>query len=234
MALGLAASLLVGACATDASGSGESAGSSESVPQSAASIAADVVYKPAPWKKTYSEGRRVIRREARLLGDSPNKWIIDEFDSPDGTLKGGLVRQTTLERGADGSIFLSELSLVVENRTLSFDPPLVLMPAMLTGEKACISTSDVTMRDGGSDSATKSRGTATQTTRLVRQNADSTVIQSQMEAKFDFTTVDRTAVLTVVPGRGIVREVQDRTVRVGLFNLSRTTSSVTLVEQPAE
>lgn len=232
--LGILASLMVAACATESAANSDSSGSAEPVPTAAASIAADVVYKPAPWKKTYSEGRRVVRREARPIGDSPNKWVIDEFDSPDGALRGGLVRQTTLERGADGSVFLLELSLVLENRTLSFDPPLVLMPATLTGEKPCISTSDVTMRDGQSSAATKTRGTATQTTRLVRQTTDATVIQSEMEAKFDFSTVDRTAVLTVAPGRGIVREVQDRSVRFGLFNLSRTTSTVTLVEQPEQ
>ncbi|MBX3390896.1 MAG: hypothetical protein KF691_15715 [Phycisphaeraceae bacterium] len=229
--LAVLAGALVGACATESSGSADSADPAEMVSQSSGSISAETVYKPAPWKKTYSEGRRVIRREARQVGDSPNKWIIDEFDSPDGTLRGGLVRQTTLERGADGSVFLVELGLVLENRSLAFDPPLVLMPATLTGEKACISTSDVTMKDGDSAAATKTRGTATQTTKLVRQSGDSTVIRSQMEAKFDFSTVDRTAVLTVVPGRGIVREVQDRSVRFGLFNLSRTTSTVTLVEQ---
>jgi len=199
-----------------------------------ASIAADMIYKPAPWKKTYSEGKRVIRREARQDGDSPSKWVIDEFDSPDGTLRGGLVRQTVLERSADGSIFLSELHLVVEKRILKFDPALVLMPPVLTSEKACVSTSDVTMRDGDTETATKTRGTATQTTRLVRQKGDTFVVESQMVAKFDFSTVERTAIMDVVPGRGIVREVQDRSVRFGLLNLSRKTSTVTLIEQPAE
>jgi len=198
------------------------------------SMAADVIYKPAPWKKTYSEGKRVIRREARQEGDSSSKWVIDEFDSPDGTLNGGLVRQTFLERGADGSIFLTELHLVVEKRILNFDPPLVLMPAVLTSEKSCVSTSDVTMRDGESEAATKTRGTATQTTRLARQRGDATVVESQMVAKFDFTTIERNATMEIVPGRGIVREVQDRSVRFGLLNLSRKTSTVTLIERPAE
>lgn len=203
-------------------------------PVGPASIAADVIYKPAPWKKTYSEGKRVIRREARQDGDSPNKWVIDEFDSPDGTLRGGLVRQTVLERSADGSVFLSELHLVVEKRILTFNPALVLMPPVLTSEKACVSSSDVTMRDGDSEAATKTRGTATQTTRLVRQKGDTFVVESQMIAKFDFSTVERTATMEIVPGRGIVREVQDRSVRFGLLNLSRKTSTVTLIEQPAE
>jgi len=224
-------------CATSSSsdaGSGGNAVSQNSQQAGPASIAADVIYKPAPWKKAYSEGKRVIRREARQEGDSPNKWVIDEFDSPDGTLKGGLVRQTFLERGADGSIFLSELHLVVEKRILTFDPALVLMPAVLTSEKACVSTSDVTMRDGESEAATKTRGTATQTTRLTKQNSDVSVVESQLVAKFDFSTVERTAIMEIAPGRGIVREVQDRAVRFGLFNLSRKTSTVTLIEQPAQ
>ncbi|MBN8596374.1 MAG: hypothetical protein J0L78_01745 [Planctomycetes bacterium] len=235
-----AASVLLGACGVSclvgcATGSDSTPGSeSQSATGQAgpATIAADVIYKPAPWKKTYSEGKRVIRREARADGDSPNRWVIDEFDSPDGTLRGGLVRQTFLERGADGSIFLAELHMVAENKILTFDPALVLMPATLSSEKACVSTSDVTMRDGASDAATKSRGTATQTTRIVRQKGDVTVVESQMIAKFDFTTVERTATLDIVPGRGIVREVQDRSVRFGLLNLSRKTSTVTLIEMP--
>lgn len=198
-----------------------------------ATIDAEAIYRPAPWKKTYSEGKRVIRREARPNGDSPNKWVIDEFDSPDGTLKGGLVRQTFLERGSDGAVFLTELHLVAENRTLTFDPALVLMPAVLSSDKPCVSTSDATMRDGDSEAATKTRGTATQTTRLVRRQGEGFVVSSQMVAKFDFSTVERNAVLEIVPGRGIVREEQERSVRFGLLNLSRKTSTVTLIEQPA-
>ncbi|MBX3378531.1 MAG: hypothetical protein KF805_00425 [Phycisphaeraceae bacterium] len=238
-ALGLAAALsAVGGCASSsenrAGDQGDAETSAGSFGAGPASIAADVIYKPAPWKKTYSEGRRVIRREARQDGDSPNRWVIDEFDSPDGTLRGGLVRQTVLERGPDGSVFLVQLDLVVEKRILSFDPALVLMPAVLTDEKACVSSADVTMRDGDSENATKTRGTATQTTRLVRRKGEGFVVESQMIAKFDFTTVERTATMEVVPGRGIVREVQDRSVRFGLLNLSRKTSTVTLIEQPAE
>lgn len=230
----LVASGLVG-CATDSDSGSESgiAPAGHAVQPGPTTLTADIIYKPAPWKKTYSEGKRVIRREARADGDAPNRWVIDEFDSPDGSLRGGLVRQTFLERGADGSIFLAELHLVAENKVLTFDPALVLMPATLSSEKACISTADVTMRDGSSDAATKSRGTATQTTRILRQRGDTTVVESQMVAKFDFTTVERNATLDIVPGRGIVREVQDRTVRFGLLNLSRKTSTVTLIELPA-
>lgn len=226
----------VAGCAQSSSNLAGGAAEVEGAPANAGpvSIAADAVYKAAPWKKTYAEGRRVIRREARPDGDSANRWIIDEFDSPDGTLRGGLVRRTVLERGPDGSIFLAQLDLVLEKRILTFDPALVLMPAVLTSEKPCVSTSDVTMRDGESQNATKTRGTATQTTTLVSQDGDATVIKSQMVAKFDFSTVDRTAIMEVVPGRGIVREVQDRSVRYGLLNLSRKTSTVTLVEQSAQ
>ncbi len=239
----LTAAALAGALATGCASGGADAGAptqadapkdAPSDQTQAPSIAAEVIYKPAPWKKTYSEGKRVIRREARQDGDSPNKWIIDEFDSPDGTLQGGLVRQTYLERGPDGSVFLSQLNLVLEKRILTFDPALVLMPSVLTSEKACVSTSDVTMRDGETDASTKTRGTATQTTRLLKQKGDAFVVESQMVAKFDFTTIERTATLDVVPGRGIVREVQDRAVRFGLLSLSRKTSTVTLVEQPAQ
>lgn len=197
-----------------------------------ARIEASAIYRPAPWKKTYSEGRRVIRREASPVDGAANRWMIEEFDSPDGKLKGGLVRQTMLELGPDGSVFLTELRLVAEDRVLMFDPPLVLMPAVLTSEKACISTSDVTMREV--DGTTTTRGTATQTTTLVSQSGDRTVVKSELVAKFDFSTVDRTAVFEVVAGRGIVKEVQDRAVRFGLFNLSRKTSTATLIEQPAE
>lgn len=214
---------------TGGSGSGSEVASASGP---ATPLAADVVYRPPPWEKVYREGKRTIRREARPVEGSPNKWVIEEFQSVDDKLKGGLVRQTYLERGADGSVFLTELNLTLENKVLTFDPPVVLMPAVLTMEKACISTSDVVLRDGSSDNATKSRGQATQTTRLVKQRDGAFVVSSELVAKFDFTTIDRTAEMEVIPGRGIVKEIQDRTVKFGLLNLSRSTSTAVLVEEP--
>ncbi|MBS0192011.1 MAG: hypothetical protein U0573_04255 [Phycisphaerales bacterium] len=195
------------------------------------SIAASDVYRPPPWEKVYREGKRTIRREARQIGDSPSKWIIEEFQSVDEKLKGGLVRQTYIEKGPDGSIFLSELHLTLENKVLTFDPAIVLMPATLSADKSCVSESDVVLRESEDPDARKSRGHAIQTTRLVSQKGDASVISSDLSAKLDYTTIDRNVEMEVIPGRGIVREVQDRTVKFGLLNLSRTTSSAVLVEE---
>lgn len=234
---GIGALGLVGCASTrESSSTAGSASGGEVAGALAAStpLTADVVYRPPPWEKVYREGKRTVRREARAVEGSPNKWVIEEFQSVDDKLKGGLVRQTYLERGADGSVFLAELNLTLENKVLTFDPPVVLMPAELTMAKACVSTSDVVLRDGSSDNATKSRGQATQTTRLLKQVDGVSVVSSELIAKFDFTTIDRTAEMEVIPGRGIVKEIQDRTVKFGLLNLSRSTSTVVLVEEPQQ
>ncbi len=227
------------ACAVAGCASGNAAGAkdvAEATPagdmQASTPVPAETVYRPPPWKKTYRDGRHVIRREASLVDGNPNKWKIQEFDAADDTLKGALVRETILERGPDGSVFLDELNLVLEQKVLTFDPALVLMPAELTVSKPCYSESDATMREGESESALKTHGQATQMTKLVSREGDQSVIESTLEAKFDFTTIDRSVRLGVVDGRGIVKEVQERTVKFGLFSLSRKTSTVVLVEEP--
>jgi hypothetical protein len=205
--------------------------SGEVAPATVDAVAASSVYLAPPWKKVYREGKRVITREAAALPDSPSKWVIDEFESQDPALRGALVRRTYLERGNDGTVFLNGLDLAGEGRILTFDPALVLMPASLSAAKPCLSESDALMRNSEDPGATRSHGHAIQTTRLVRATAASARIESELEAKFDFTTVDRSVTMEVAPGRGIVKEVQERTVKFGLFNLSRTKSSVVLVEQ---
>jgi hypothetical protein len=189
-------------------------------PVTTTSLDAATVYRAAPWTKNYKEGARLIRREAEA-------WTISEYETRDPKLKGALVRRTTLERSADGGIFLKQLDLAAEGRILSFDPALVLMPATLT--KPTTSTADVTMSDakGGN----KTRGTATQTTTLLGTKDGLLRLESALVAKFDFTTVDRTAILDIDPAKGVVRETQERVVKVGLFNISRQTQTVTLTAQ---
>lgn len=201
-------------------------------PVTTTSLDAATVYRAAPWTKNYKEGARLIRREAEPLAanpDTPNTqaWTISEYETRDPKLKGALVRRTTLERSADGGIFLKQLDLAAEGRILSFDPALVLMPATLT--KPTTSTADVTMSDakGGN----KTRGTATQTTTLLGTKDGLLRLESALVAKFDFTTVDRTAILDIDPAKGVVRETQERVVKVGLFNISRQTQTVTLTAQ---
>ncbi len=196
------------------------------------SLDAATVYRPAPWTKNYKEGSRLVRREAEPLAANPEtpntqSWTISEYESRDPKLKGALVRRTTLERSADGSVFLKQLDLAAEGRILTFDPALVLMPATLT--KPVTSSADVTMSDtkGGN----KTRGTATQTTTLLGTKDGMLRIESALVAKFDFTTVDRTAILDIDPAKGVVRETHERVVKVGLFNISRQTQTVTLTAE---
>ncbi|MBY0111347.1 MAG: hypothetical protein K2Y21_00890 [Phycisphaerales bacterium] len=194
------------------------------------SLDAAVVYRAAPWTKNYREGKRLVRREAKPAETSLSTvqtWTIDEYETRDATLQGALVRRTTLERSAEGAVFLKQLDLAAEGRILTFDPALVLMPATLT--KPCVSTADVTMSD--SKGQNKTRGTATQTTTLLGTKDGLLRLESELVAKFDFTTVDRTAILDIDPAKGIVRETQERVVKVGLFNLSRNTQTVTLVAE---
>lgn len=199
---------------------------------STTSLDAAAVYRAAPWTKNYKEGSRLVRRDAEPVAsnpDTPNTqaWTISEYETRDPKLKGALVRRTTIERGADGSVFLKQLDLAAEGRILTFDPALVLMPATLT--KPVTSTADVTMSD--SKGSNKTRGTATQTTTLLGTKDGLLRIESALVAKFDFTTVDRTAILDIDPAKGVVRETQERIVKVGLFNISRQTQTVTLTAE---
>jgi hypothetical protein len=221
------------ACAT-ADRSTDNTPITSAAPNAPTSLDAAAVYRPAPWTKNYKESSRLIRREAVPVdltrGDEPTNlqvWIISEYESRDPNLKGALVRRTTLERSADGTIFLKQLDLAAEGRILTFDPALVLIPATLS--KPVTSNADVTMSDSKGNN--KTRGTATQTTTLLGTKDGLFRLESTLIAKFDFTTVDRTAILDIDPAKGIVRETQERTVKVGLFNISRQTQTVTLTAQ---
>lgn len=236
-ALCLLAALFLPACAT-ADRSTDNTPITAAAPNAPVptSLDASAVYRPAPWTKNYKEGSRLVRREAEPLAanpDTPNtqSWTISEYESRDpqqqAKLKGALVRRTTLERSADGSVFLKQLDLAAEGRILTFDPALVLMPATLT--KPTTSSSDVTMSDSKGNNRT--RGTATQTTTLLGTKDGLLRLESALVAKFDFTTVDRTAILDIDPTKGVVRETQERTVKVGLFNISRQTQTVTLTAE---
>ncbi len=230
----LVASLFLSACATaDRSTDNTPVVSAASnAPVATTSLDAAAVYRTAPWTKNYKEGARLVRREAEPLAANPEtpnlqSWTISEYETRDPKLHGALVRRTTLERSADGGIFLKQLDLAAEGRILTFDPALVLMPATLT--KPTTSSADVTMSDakGGN----KTRGTATQTTTLLGTKDGLLRVESALVAKFDFTTVDRTAILDIDPNKGVVRETQERIVKVGLFNISRQTQTVTLTAE---
>lgn len=233
--LWIAASLAGGCAATGTSDGLSPAGDGPALtPQAASasgeqapSLRASDVYRPAPWEKVYRDGPRIVRRVA-VEGASPNEWTIEEYESADRSLRGALVRRTHLERGPDGSIFLSRLELESEGRILRFDPALVLMPEVLGPGEPTVSSADVVMTDARGEG--KSRGEATQKVRLLTGNARRLGIETELIASFDFTTIDRTVRLEVDPARGIIGERQSRSVRVGLLNLSRKTSSVTLVE----
>ena len=224
----LLASLFLSACAT----ADRSTDNTPVVGAATTSLDAAAVYRAAPWTKNYKEGARLVRREAEPLAANPEtpnlqSWTISEYETRDPNLKGALVRRTTLERSADGGIFLKQLDLAAEGRVLTFDPALVLMPATLT--KPTTSSADVTMSDAKGNN--KTRGTATQTTTLLGTKDGLLRLESALVAKFDFTTVDRTAILDIDPNKGVVRETQERIVKVGLFNISRQTQTVTLTAE---
>jgi len=150
-------------------------------------------------------------REATPI-DASGSWTVTSRDG-DCFSNGQLRRTVHLVRLADGSIAMNRLDDHEHDRAATFDPPLILYPALLAPGDVHTHASD--LASGKLDGSGTKSGTATCETRFLNDGR----LQMALVLRLSPAVVRRTTQWTLDPSGQILQEDDRRTLHVGPLRL---------------
>lgn len=199
----------------------------------AATLSADLIYIPGSPTREFSGGRAGSKprpqRRSQAAADDQGRWVVT-MSAPDKSGAWSPIRTVLLQRDADGTVRMVQVTDAAEKTTTHFVPPLALMPAVLAPERPFSDQSTVQVARI-SDGQIIERGTAQTLAELVGHQPGPPAVfewRSTLTMQLSAAKVLKVSIQTVQADRGVIAEHESLNVTVGPFTVRSSEESWTI------